>query len=144
VAFLMGVEAHDIFNVADLLGIKLAANEFVAYTRLTTLAGPDATQIAGALGQVGGLGGTSGPLGALPALTGVRTEAGLIPGSRSYILATYALTGFANFSSIGIQLGGIGALAPNRRGDLARLGGRALLAGFTATLVNASLAGLLM
>jgi CNT family concentrative nucleoside transporter len=143
VAFLMGVEGHEVFNVADLLGIKLATNEFVAYTRLTTLAGPDAVQVAGALGQLGGLGGT-GPLGALPALAGIRTEAGLIPGSRSYILATYALTGFANFSSIGIQLGGIGALAPNRRGDLARLGGRALLAGFTATLVNAALAGMLM
>jgi nucleoside permease NupC len=140
----MGVEGHEVFNVADLLGIKLATNEFVAYTRLTTMGGPDAAQVAGALGQLGGLGGATGPLGALPALAGVRTEAGLIPASRSYILATYALTGFANFSSIGIQLGGIGALAPNRRGDLARLGGRALLAGFTATLVNAALAGMLM
>jgi CNT family concentrative nucleoside transporter len=63
---------------------------------------------------------------------------------RSYTLATYALTGFANFASIGIQLGGIGAMAPSRRGDLARLGSRALLAGFIATLINASIAAVLM
>jgi CNT family concentrative nucleoside transporter len=63
---------------------------------------------------------------------------------RSYKLATYALTGFANIASIGIQIGGIGAMAPERRKDLARLGPRALLAGFVATLVNASFAGLLM
>ena len=53
---------------------------------------------------------------------------------RSYVLATYALTGFANFASIGIQLGGIGGMAPTRRGDLAALGARALFAGFLATL----------
>jgi concentrative nucleoside transporter, CNT family len=63
---------------------------------------------------------------------------------RSYTLATYALTGFANFASIGIQLGGIGAMAPTRRGDLARLGSRALLAGFIATLINASVAAALL
>jgi CNT family concentrative nucleoside transporter len=63
---------------------------------------------------------------------------------RSYTLATYALTGFANVASIGIQLGGIGAMAPTRRGDLARLGSRALLAGFIATLINASIAAALM
>jgi CNT family concentrative nucleoside transporter len=63
---------------------------------------------------------------------------------RARILATYALTGFANISSIGIQIGGIGVLAPERRGDLARLGPYALLAGFLATLVNAALAGALI
>jgi CNT family concentrative nucleoside transporter len=63
---------------------------------------------------------------------------------RSYTLATYALTGFANFASIGIQLGGIGAMAPSRRGDLASLGSRALLAGFIATLINASIAAMLL
>ncbi|HTU26112.1 MAG TPA: nucleoside transporter C-terminal domain-containing protein [Pirellulales bacterium] len=60
---------------------------------------------------------------------------------RSYRLAAYALTGFANFSSVGIQLGGIGAMAPSRRHDLARLGMRALFVGFVATLLNASIAG---
>jgi CNT family concentrative nucleoside transporter len=63
---------------------------------------------------------------------------------RSYTLATYALTGFANFASIGIQLGGIGAMAPSRRGDLARLGSLALLGGFVATLINASIAAALL
>jgi CNT family concentrative nucleoside transporter len=63
---------------------------------------------------------------------------------KSFALAVFALTGFANFSSIGIQLGGIGAMAPARRGDLARLSSRALLGGFLATLVNAAVAGLLM
>ncbi len=64
--------------------------------------------------------------------------------ARSYQLTAFALTGFANFASIGIQLGGIGALAPNRRHDLARLGGRALFVGFVATLLNASIAGMLL
>jgi CNT family concentrative nucleoside transporter len=63
---------------------------------------------------------------------------------RSYRLAAFALTGFANFASVGIQLGGIGALAPERRHDLARLGGRALFVGFTATLLNAAIAGVLI
>jgi CNT family concentrative nucleoside transporter len=63
---------------------------------------------------------------------------------RSRQLAAYALTGFANFSSVGIQLGGIGALAPNRRHDLARLGLRALFVGFTASLLNAAVAGLFL
>ena len=63
---------------------------------------------------------------------------------RSYALATYALTGFANIASIGIQLGGIGGMAPSRRGDLARLGSRALLAGFIATLINAAIAAALL
>jgi concentrative nucleoside transporter, CNT family len=107
VAYLMGVERGDLGAVGDLLGVKLVANEFVAYTELTT------------------------------------TYRGQIS-ERSLKLATFALTGFANFSSIGIQLGGIGGMAPSRRADIARLGLRALLAGFLATLVNASLAGALM
>lgn len=63
---------------------------------------------------------------------------------RSVALSAYALTGFANFASIGIQLGGIGAMAPERRGDLAQLGLRALLGGFLATVINAAVAGVLM
>jgi CNT family concentrative nucleoside transporter len=63
---------------------------------------------------------------------------------RSYVLAAFALTGFANFSSVGIQLGGIGAIAPDRRHDLAKLGLRALFVGFTATLLNAAIAGILL
>jgi CNT family concentrative nucleoside transporter len=64
--------------------------------------------------------------------------------ARSQVLAAFALTGFANFASVGMQLGGIGALAPERRHDLARMGGRALFVGFTATLLNASIAGALL
>jgi CNT family concentrative nucleoside transporter len=63
---------------------------------------------------------------------------------RSYKLAAFALTGFANFASVGIQLGGIGAMAPDRRHDLARLGLRALFVGFTATLLNAAVAGVFL
>ena len=63
---------------------------------------------------------------------------------RSYTLAAFALTGFANFSSVGIQLGGIGAMAPGRRADLARLGLRALFVGFMATLLNAAIAGVFL
>lgn len=63
---------------------------------------------------------------------------------RSYTLAAFALTGFANFASVGIQLGGIGAIAPERRHDLARLGLRALFVGFIATLLNAAIAGVFL
>jgi len=63
---------------------------------------------------------------------------------RSFTIATFALCGFANFSSIGIQMGGIGALAPNKRGELARLGIRAMLAGTMANLMSASIAGVLL
>ena len=63
---------------------------------------------------------------------------------RSFTIATFALCGFANLSSIGIQLGGIGALAPNKRGELARLGIRAMLAGTMANLMSASIAGMLL
>ncbi len=63
---------------------------------------------------------------------------------RSFTIATFALCGFANLSSIGIQIGGIGALAPNRRGDLAKLGIRAMLAGTMANLMSASIARMLL
>jgi CNT family concentrative nucleoside transporter len=63
---------------------------------------------------------------------------------KSFTIATYALCGFANFSSIGIQIGGIGALAPERRHDLARLGVRAMLAGTLANFVTATIAGMLL
>ncbi|MEZ5319892.1 MAG: nucleoside transporter C-terminal domain-containing protein [Vicinamibacterales bacterium] len=106
-AVLMGVPMPDVPAVADLLGTKLVANEFVAYVKLTT-----------------------------QYRTTMSPEA--------YALSTYALTGFANVGSIGILLGGIGGLAPTRRGDLARLGGKALLGGFLATMINAAIASMLM
>ncbi|MDY3551700.1 nucleoside transporter C-terminal domain-containing protein [Gemmata sp. JC717] len=108
VAFLLGVEPAECQRVGSLLGIKLAANEHVAYLTLKDWTAHN-------------------PL----------TE-------RSRMLAVYALTGFANFASVGIQLGGIGAIAPGRRADLAKLGMKALFIGFLATLINAAVAGMLM
>jgi CNT family concentrative nucleoside transporter len=63
---------------------------------------------------------------------------------RSFTIATYALCGFANFSSIAIQIGGIGALAPNRKSDLARMGLRAVAAGSMANFMSACIAGMLL
>lgn len=108
VAILLGVNPEESTKVGTLLGIKLAANENVAYLTLTT--GAEFKDLS----------------------------------SRSKILAVYALTGFANFASVGIQLGGIGALAPERRSDLARLGMKALFVGFMATMINACVAGMLL
>ncbi len=107
VALLLGIIPQDAGLVGQLLGTKLVANEFVAFTMLGG-------------GEFAGL------------------------DSRSKILAAFALTGFANLSSIGIQIGGIGALAPSRRSDLARLAPRALLVGFLTTLINAAMAGILL
>ncbi|MEZ6124825.1 MAG: NupC/NupG family nucleoside CNT transporter [Planctomycetaceae bacterium] len=73
-------------------------------------------------------------------LSGAKAE--LSP--RTYMIMTYALCGFANFSSIGIQLGGIGGIAPERRADLARLGLRAMLGGTLATFMTACVAGILL
>ena len=63
---------------------------------------------------------------------------------RSFVIATYALCGFANLSSIAIQIGGIGALAPTRKSDLARLGVRAVAAGSMANFMSACIAGMLL
>jgi len=106
VAWAMGVPWRDAATIGNLLGTRMALNEFVAYS------------------QLGPLKGTLDP--------------------RSFVIATFALCGFANFSSIGIQIGGIGALAPNRRHDLARLGFRAMMAGTLANFVTATIAGFLL
>lgn len=63
---------------------------------------------------------------------------------RSFVIASFALAGFANISSVGIQIGGIGALVPERRADLARLGFRAMLAGTLANFISAAIAGILL
>ena len=107
-AFLMGVAQEQIFQVGDLLGTKLVANEFVGYVRMT--------------GYV---------------------EAGEL-GVRSATIATFALCGFANLSSLGIQIGGIGGLVPSRRDDLAKLSLLALAGGSLVTLINAAVAGVLL
>ena len=118
VAFLMGVAADDVNKVGSLLGSKLSINEHFAYLQMRQM------------------------LPKTDPTTGVFTPGTI--SERFFLLTAFALTGFANFSSVGIQLGGIGAIAPNRRHDLARLGMRALFVGFTATLLNASIAGILL
>jgi CNT family concentrative nucleoside transporter len=92
---------------------------------------------------IGNLLGTRMALNEVIAFTMLGTQkAALDP--RSFTIATFALCGFANLSSIGIQIGGIGALAPNKKGELAKLGVRAMLAGTMANLMSASIAGMLL
>ena len=73
----------------------------------------------------------------------IATEGAPLLQQRSVIILTYALCGFSNFASIGIQIGGISSLAPNQRGTLAKLGMRALLGGTIACLMTATIAGML-
>jgi CNT family concentrative nucleoside transporter len=108
VAWLIGIPWADAVDVGSLFGVKMVANEFVAFTNLG----------AGLAGE-------------------------LELSNKSVIMCTYALTGFANFSSIAIQIGGIGGIAPERRQDLSRLGMRAMLGGTAATWMTATLAGVL-
>jgi concentrative nucleoside transporter, CNT family len=75
-------------------------------------------------------------------LSAILADGGLEP--RSVIIAAYALSGFANFSSIAIQIGGIGGIAPSRRHDLSRLGLRAMVAGSLAAFMTATVAGMLL
>jgi CNT family concentrative nucleoside transporter len=69
---------------------------------------------------------------------------GMFTDSRSIVIATYILCGFSNFASIGIQIGGIGAIAPTRRGDLSKLGVKALIAGTMASLYTGVIVGMLI
>jgi CNT family concentrative nucleoside transporter len=100
------VSWRDAGAIGNLLGTRMALNEFIAFAQL-------------------------GPM-----------KATLEP--RSVTIATFALCGFANLASVGIQIGGIGALVPERRHDLARLGLRAMLAGTLANFVSACIAALLL
>jgi concentrative nucleoside transporter, CNT family len=92
---------------------------------------------------IGNLLGTRMVLNELVAFSMLGPQKGTLD-PRSFTIATFALCGFANLSSIGIQIGGIGALAPNKRNELARLGFRAMLAGTMANLMSASIAGMLL
>jgi concentrative nucleoside transporter, CNT family len=94
-------------------------------------------------GAIGSLLGTRMVLNELVAFSKLGPQKAILD-PRSFTIATFALCGFANLSSIGIQLGGIGALAPNKRGELAKLGIRAMLAGTMANLMSASIAGMLL
>ena len=110
-AWLMGIEWRDCFKAGELLGTKMALNEFVAYEELGRWLKPDSP---------------------------VQLQ------SRSVVILTYALCGFSNFGSIGIQIGGLGAMVPERRGDLARLGFKAMLGGTLATCLTGCVAGSLL
>jgi CNT family concentrative nucleoside transporter len=92
---------------------------------------------------VGDLLGTRTVLNELVAYTNLGAQKSILS-PRSFTITTFALCGFANLSSIGIQIGGIGALVPNRRNDLARLGLRAMLAGTMANLMSASIVSMLI
>ncbi len=122
----------------------------IANTKLETLFGYGFWPVAWILGvpwqdakTVGNLLGTKLVLNEFVAFSMLGPLKGHIA-ERSFTIATYALCGFANFSSIGIQIGGIGALAPSRKQDLARLGFRAVLAGTMANYLAAAIAGLLL
>jgi len=92
---------------------------------------------------VGNLLGTRMVLNELVAYSGLGAQRATLD-PRSFTIATFALCGFANLSSIGIQVGGIGALAPNKKSELARFGLRAMMAGTMANLMSASIAGILL
>ena len=96
---------------------------------------------AGTVGELFGIKLMLNEFVAYTELSALLTEETLSP--KSELIASYALCGFANFSSIGIQIGGIGSLAPSRRSDIAKLGLRAVLAGMLASLTVATLAGIL-
>jgi CNT family concentrative nucleoside transporter len=118
-AWAMGVPSQDVSHVATLLGKKLTINEFVAFSDLTQ------TPVTNAAGAV------------VKGYQSVMSE-------KALLIVSFAICGFANFSSVGMQIGGIGALAPERRGDLAKLGMKALLCGTLASYLSATIAGLLM
>lgn len=115
VAWLMGVPWADCGQVGVLLGKKTILNEFIAYLDLKTLIDNGRKSAS------------------LPTIS-----------ARSQIIATYALCGFSNIGSIGIQIGGIGGIAPERQADLALLGIRAMIAGSLACFITAAIAGMLL
>ncbi|KFU95850.1 Sodium/nucleoside cotransporter 2, partial [Chaetura pelagica] len=120
VAFLMGADWADSPLVAELLGIKIFLNEFVAYQQLATY--------------------KKNRLSGLEEWDGSRKQ---WISERAESISTFALCGFANLSSIGIMLGGLTSMAPQRKGDMASIVLRALLTGICVSMLNACLAGLL-
>jgi concentrative nucleoside transporter, CNT family len=116
----------DLYKVAKLIGLKISANEFVAYNLLQV-----------SLHQV------QFPRALL--ITMYQTDPyyhDLSP--RSRLIATYALCGFANFGSLGTQIGVLGQISPGRSGDVSRLAFSALITGAISTFTSASVAGLLL
>ncbi|XP_031603153.1 sodium/nucleoside cotransporter 1 [Oreochromis aureus] len=120
VAFMMGVTYDESFVVAKLIGTKLFLNEFVAYEELSKL-------------KQNRLDGLAEVIGDERQWISVRSE----------IITTYALCGFANFSSLGIVIGGLSSICPPRRNDISSLVFRAMITGTCVSLVNACIAGIL-
>ncbi|MDB4496826.1 nucleoside transporter C-terminal domain-containing protein [Flavobacteriaceae bacterium] len=110
--WLVGVASEDMTLMGQLLGIKLAASEFIGYIQLAEL-----KNVANAIH---------------------------LTHNKSVIMATYMLCGFANFASIGIQIGGIGSLAPGQRKVLSEFGMKALIGGTIASLMSATIAGMII
>ncbi|XP_053533993.1 sodium/nucleoside cotransporter 1 isoform X1 [Ictalurus punctatus] len=126
VAFMMGIPFDESFIVAELIGTKLFLNEFIAYEKLSKLKN----------NRLNGITEVGNYISAHDILAGQRKV-------RSEIISTYALCGFANFSSLGIVIGGLSSICPSRKSDISALVLRALLTGTCVSLVNASVAGLL-
>jgi CNT family concentrative nucleoside transporter len=110
--WLIGIAKEDIALMGQLLGIKLAASEFIGYIQLADLKNA--------------------------------ANAVHLNYEKSIIMATYMLCGFANFASIGIQIGGIGSLAPGQRKTLSQFGMKALIGGTIASLISATIAGMII
>lgn len=112
IMWIIGVAKQDMALMGQLLGIKLAASEFIGYMQLAEL--KDISNVVH------------------------------LQYEKSIIMATYMLCGFANFASIGIQIGGIGSLAPNQRTNLSKFGMIAVLGGTLASLLSATIAGMII
>ena len=112
IMWLIGVASEDVTLMGQLLGIKLAASEFIGYIQLSSLKDV--------------------------------TSAIHLNYQKSIIMATYMLCGFANFASIGIQIGGIGALEPKQRKNLSKFGFLAVVGGTLASLLSATIAGMII
>jgi CNT family concentrative nucleoside transporter len=108
VALMMGIPSNEALIGGQLIGIKIFANEFIAYERLSGL-----------------------------------VSQGDAISARTTIILTYALSGFSNFASIGVQIGGIASLAPERRSELAALGLRAMIGGAIVCCMTGCVAGFL-
>ena len=142
-AWLMGIEWKDCAAGGQLLGMKMVANEFLAYMKITEWdnAGHQLLPLQLQLGLAQIPSGIAA-VTHLPLIEATSSLPQLQP--RSVVILTYALCGFSNFASIGIQVGGIGGLVPERRRELSELGFRAMLGGTLACCMTACIAGIVI
>tara|TARA_Y100000588_G_C14176802_1_gene891751 strand:+ start:76 stop:573 length:498 start_codon:yes stop_codon:yes gene_type:complete len=140
IAFLAFIAMFDFLIGLVIPGLSMARILSILFSPIASLLGVSAKDVP----VVAELLGTKLVTNEFVAYIKMSSDYGNVLTARSEMLVTFALTGFANFGSIGIILGGIGMLAPTRRSDLARLSARALLAGFVVTLINASIVAILV